>query len=678
MIDPQNSNPPLLGRYQVLSELAKSPIGGLTLALDVPEHRVVALRSFPVENRISSLDNLLLLEAGKWVKGLSDSAIMQPLEVGTQEGVLHAAYDYHVSEPLRGVLRMASFKGNPMPVAVALRIAHDIVLGARAIEAWGASPALGDTLCGGLLPDSILVGQDGKTRICDAGIAAVLRRTPEYGQLAEVLGYAAPEQLDGTGAADSRSDVFTLGVLLWEMLANRRLFTAPQLGDLMDKVRSMPVPSLDSLQRSASDAMPQAVAGLVARALEREPKDRYAGTTALLQALETHAGNLMASAAQVGSYISSLVGNVLETRSRVLDHALAPAAEPEQRSNPAVVLRSVGKSEKGQDPRPRAATTTPQKSSPKATAPIPPPPPKNRTTPTPKQRGSRPSVHIAPVTPLPVAPRTAMKSSPPIIAALVDDAIAQGAREAKTASGHVHPTLPPASTPLEAVLPGLPKTFDLPGAELFATPGLPLVTRKSTAPATQRDAAVPNVTGDAAHAVDPAPALDSTQSAAASAELPELGGLAELEPDPTQSRASHLRRVLHAWHASRERLQRVRKRTWLGLSSLLFVALLTGLIIRSCTRGADMAPAVASVGIGSSAAAVATVPASAPVPMLASTTAPVVEPLVDASVEDKADAGVVRKPAVRSQQAPQRARKRSTAAPRYNSKVTRSRGKTTR
>lgn|GEM_PF-2434575 len=682
MTDPQPSNPPVLGRYQVLSELAKSPIGGLMLALDVPEHRVVALRSVPVEHKISSMDNLLLLEAGKWVKGLVDPAIMQPLESGAQEGVLHAGYEYCISEPLRGVMRLASFKGEPMPVSVALRIAHDVVLGARAIEAWGASPALGETLCGGLLPDSILVGQDGKTRLCDAGIAAVLRRTPEYGQQAEVLGYAAPEQLDGNGTADSRSDVFTLGVLLWEMLANRRLFAAAQLGDIMDKVRSMPVPVLDSSQRAATDTVPESISAVILRALQREPKERYAGTTALLQALETHAARLMASPARVGAYVTGLVGNIFETRSRAMERALAPVGDSEQKGYPPVLLRSVPNDEKSHDPRSRAATTLPRKSSPKASAPIPPPPPKNRTTPTPKQRGSRPSVHIAPVTPLPVAPRASMQSSPPIIAALVDDAIAQGEREAK-AAGHIHPTLPPPSKPLEAVIPGLPNTLELPGAELFATPGLPLVTRKPSSVQVQ-PAPVGSTTAEQEPERAAVVGSQATPGSAQPSELGDLAELARLEPDPAESRA-------------RGGLTQAVKRPkiWVAVLSLLLIAFMFGLAIRRCTHPIEAPPAGASAaasvdaltsatGASAPAAAGGREPTSAnarePMPLgsaAATAAAPVSDQLADAGARQAGDAGVVRKPAVRAPHVSQRPRKR-TAAPRYNSKVTRSRGKTTR
>ena len=81
----RNPTLPLLGRYQPIIELAKSPIGGLVMALDVPERRVVAIRSLPVEGKVPSETLAQLLEAGRWVKGLDNPAVMAPLDVGTQE-----------------------------------------------------------------------------------------------------------------------------------------------------------------------------------------------------------------------------------------------------------------------------------------------------------------------------------------------------------------------------------------------------------------------------------------------------------------------------------------------------------------------------------------------------------------------------------------------------------------
>lgn len=318
----RDPSPILLGRYQPISELATSPIGSLAMALDITERRVVAVRSLRVDDKLARDAITQLIEASRWLQSLDDPAVMKPLDVGIQQGLFHAVFCYNLAEPLRVVLRLASFKGSPMPVGVALRIATDITLGACAVQAIGAPAALGESLCGGLMPDSVLVGADGKSRLCDVGIGAILRRTEEFGQHPDVLSYAAPEQLRGGTAADGRSDVFAIGTLLWEMLACRRLFSAHQADTVSERIRTLTIPSLDSIPRIA-EPIPAAVVEIVKVSLKRSPAERYAGTSALLQALRTQVPEPIATPEAVQLYVSALAGDVFESRLRSIERSIA-------------------------------------------------------------------------------------------------------------------------------------------------------------------------------------------------------------------------------------------------------------------------------------------------------------------------------------------------------------------
>ncbi len=576
MNEPRNPNLPLLGRYQTISELAKSPIGGLVMALDVPERRVVALRSLPIEGRVATEVPALLLEAGRWVKGLDDPAIMTPLDVGTQEGLLHAAFLYSVAEPLRGVLRLASFKGSPLPVGVALRIAYDIMLGARAVEACGASPALGGSLCGGLIPDSVLVGQDGRTRLCDVGIGSILRRTHEYGQQPDLLSYAAPEQLDGKGNIDGRSDVFTIGVFLWEMLANRRLFSAHQAQAVAEKVRTFEVPSLDTLQRGDAEPIAPVVAAIVKRALERSPAERYAGTTALLQALETQTQPLMASAQTVQSTVSTLVGNIFESRTRAIDRALANA-EQNATSSPIAAPAPISR-----DVRPRAAVTR-----------NPPPHVPSQRPPqvfAASSRATEPDDFEA-LDPDSLAPAPdTVRNSPedfPVDSTRSLSSAAKGAAaesDGERPAGFPRlPSVPPPARasrpapsitsrpPLVTALPTLPTRFELPGAELFATPGLPLV-KPITQPPEPRKTPPP-----AAEALPDITAVDIQINSVGPAIVPPAVSVAEVgaasdppKPEPRREKT----RV-----------------AWVAIASLAAIAFAIGIGIRRYARSGQNAMA---------------------------------------------------------------------------------------
>jgi hypothetical protein len=256
-----------------------------------------------------------------------------------------------------------------------------------------------------------------------------------------------------------------------------------------------------------------------------------------------------------------------------------------------------------------------------------------------------------------------MKSSPPVIAALVDDAIAQGEREAKASLGKIHSTLPPLGAPLDTVPPGLAHNLELPGAELFATPGLP-----SVKPA--------DVATRFAGQVNPGAAAPATTQRNPVASEPALGefpegfsALQSLEPDEPAA----------------ERPSKKAPRLWIAVVSLIGIAFVLGIGLRGRGKATNAVTAIATAttatqsSIGATASASAEVTAQASALLVATASQPAMDPIPDASVRELADAGVVRKPpAARAPQTAPRARRRTTTAPRYNSKVSRSRGKTTR
>ncbi|MCU0701197.1 MAG: serine/threonine protein kinase, partial [Myxococcaceae bacterium] len=131
-----------------------------------------------------------------------------------------------------------------------------------------------------LKPDNVMVGAFGETLVVDWGLALVEGDNDSEGQIAGTPAYMSPEQVNGR-RLDARSDVWSIGVMLFELLSGRLPYDAPSVTELLAKVQRDEPPSVSSFEK----AVPKPLAAVVAKALSREPADRYGDGEALAEAL---------------------------------------------------------------------------------------------------------------------------------------------------------------------------------------------------------------------------------------------------------------------------------------------------------------------------------------------------------------------------------------------------------
>lgn len=155
-------------------------------------------------------------------------------------------------------------------------------------------------------PHNVLMGTGGEVKLTDFGISrneAMLRETGSGGFKGK-FGYVAPELVEGR-KTDRRADIFSLGVILWELLIGTRLFVGDSPGEVLRLISECKVP--DPSDRR--EGVPAVLASALTRALAREPKDRYQGADELREELaDVQAGGTRGqSREELARYVSSVL-----------------------------------------------------------------------------------------------------------------------------------------------------------------------------------------------------------------------------------------------------------------------------------------------------------------------------------------------------------------------------------
>jgi eukaryotic-like serine/threonine-protein kinase len=191
----------------------------------------------------------------------------------------------------------------PLPVSDALEILAQAAEGLHA--AHEARDGAGQPLHivhRDVSPTNILVGLDGRTRVCDFGIAWAERRATATltGQVRGTLNYLSPEQTRAE-RVDRRSDVFSLGAVSFELLTGKVLFSGTGMMAIIHAILERPIPPL---HRERSD-VPEAVTQVLARALERDRDARFPTAAAFGHALRAAAKEIgEASQARIGALVA--------------------------------------------------------------------------------------------------------------------------------------------------------------------------------------------------------------------------------------------------------------------------------------------------------------------------------------------------------------------------------------
>lgn len=316
-----------VGRYEIFDELAAGGMatvhlgrmnGAAGFSKSVAIKRLLSLRQDT--EFVSSL-----LEEARLTERIRHPNVVATLDVVSSEQELLLVMEYVHGETLANLLRACATSGKRCSPEIAATIMRDVLLGLQA--AHETTDALGQPLTivhRDVSPQNVMIGSDGVARLLDFGIAKAMgsATTTREGQVKGKVPYMAPEILRFQPAT-TQSDVYAVGVVLWETLCARRLFRGDSEVDLWGKVLNQKVS-----KPSEVTAGVEVLDDVVMRALERDTSKRY--PSALAMAKDIEQAVRLASPTEVAEWVASLAGSALAKRAAILRaaEALPMASEP--------------------------------------------------------------------------------------------------------------------------------------------------------------------------------------------------------------------------------------------------------------------------------------------------------------------------------------------------------------
>jgi serine/threonine protein kinase len=255
-----------------------------------------------------------LLAEARVASRIRHANVVPVLDVGEEPIGVFLVMDYIEGDSLSALMKRARSTGDPIPLRVALRVLADALSGLHAAHELQAE----DGASLGLVhrdfsPQNLLVGTDGVTRLTDFGIAKAANHVAftRSGLIKGKIGYVSPEQVRSKDV-DQRSDVWSAGVVAWELIAGRRLYPPGEdLATLLRIVSEKP-PRVRSVRPEAPELLDE----VIAQALEPDLRKRLPTARELRQRLVDAAPAIggIAEPAEVSVYLSGRVRDMLEDR----------------------------------------------------------------------------------------------------------------------------------------------------------------------------------------------------------------------------------------------------------------------------------------------------------------------------------------------------------------------------
>ena len=331
-----------LGRYAIQSELGRGAMGVVYKATDTALERTVAVKTvnMSLERDGAEKYEARFYQEARAAGSLNHPNIVTVYDVGKEGNVAYMAMEFIEGAELRSLLA----EGRALPVSQAVSIAAQVAEGLAYAHEHGVVHR-------DVKPANIMVLTDGPVKITDFGIARMRANTDELTQSGMMLGspkYMSPEQVIGK-RADHRSDIFSLGVIVYEMLTGNAPFSGENVTALMYQIVNFAPPAPSAVNPAAPELLNFIVAKMLAKPLE----ERY-------QSAQDLANDLRNCERQIAAPASATQPlRPLGLGAAAAGSGLAAGAQPELALTQSVVMAQTLNRTRQQDTVPSESTEPP-------------------------------------------------------------------------------------------------------------------------------------------------------------------------------------------------------------------------------------------------------------------------------------------------------------------------------
>jgi len=332
--NPQGANSPShrtlpyqMGRYILFDWIGRGGMADIYLARATTElgaSRLVVIKEVAPQLASQARFAALLTAEAKLAAQMNHSNIVAVEDLGRHDDVLFIAMENVEGMDLRQLLRQCTTRKIALPLRFSLLVVREVLRALDYAHRFACDDGSVGIVHRDVSPSNVLLSFDGEVKLCDFGIAsAVSAAGGESATIEGKAGYMSPEHARGD-AVDARSDLFAAGVVLWELIAGKRLYKAGEGETLIDVAMRAEVLALPERDLPHFDGL----RAVVMKALEREPDQRYDSAREMLDALEEHCirAKLLSTPIRLGSWLSEHFAEDCLERRRARERAVQALA----------------------------------------------------------------------------------------------------------------------------------------------------------------------------------------------------------------------------------------------------------------------------------------------------------------------------------------------------------------